>query len=289
MSHGPGIARDEKKVQGLQFREGMRIAHEAVQEFDPSLIIFFGSDHRRAFQDTVPAFSVVFAAEGLGDLRSPTGPYKVPEQIATDLATALLAEGFDVAVTRKIALDHGFGQTMSDIVGGLDVVPTVPIFVNCATPPLASPARAAALGAAVGRFAATLDERVLFIGSGGLSHSPPTLALTTVGLSEEERRKISEQHREAAKDKIRPDWDEAFLERLGSQDNSWALEVTQEFIDPAGVGANEVRTWLAAYMAGGKPLRRVAYEPVREWITGMGVAMSDYTPASAVRPAGVSQ
>ncbi|PZM95844.1 MAG: 3-carboxyethylcatechol 2,3-dioxygenase [Actinobacteria bacterium] len=288
LSHSPGIARDEQKVHGTRFREGMRLAREAVREFDPTLVIFFGSDHRRAYQDILPAFSVVYAAEGLGDLRSPTGPYNVPEQIAADLTAALLNEGFDVAITRKIALDHGFGQTMADILGSLDAVPTVPIFINCATPPLASPRRAAELGAAVGRFAANLDERVLFIGSGGLSHSPPTLALTTAGLSEEERRELSAKHREAAKDKIRPDWDEAFLERLGAQDNSWAFAVTQEFIDPAGVGANEVRTWLAAYLAGGKPLRRVAYEPVREWITGMGVAMSDYSPAKAVRPAGVS-
>lgn len=43
----------------------------------------------------------------------------------------------------------------------------------------------------------------------------------------------------------------------------------------AGVGANEVRTWLAAGAAGGgKPLDAVVYQPVEEWITGMGLAVS---------------
>ena len=66
-------------------------------------------------------------------------------------------------------------------------------------------------------FAAT-DERVLFIGSGGMSHNPPTLALTSEGLSEEERRAVSAAHREAAKDDIRPEWDKEMLARLGADD-----------------------------------------------------------------------
>ena len=41
--------------------------------------------------------------------------------------------------------------------------------------------------------------------------------------------------------------------------------------DAAGSGAHEVRTWLAGLAAVGEPLRWSAYEPVPEWITGMGV------------------
>ena len=39
---------------------------------------------------------------------------------------------------------------------------------------------------------------------------------------------------------------------------------------PAGTGGAEVRTWVAALYAGGRPLTRVAYGPVSERITGMG-------------------
>lgn len=280
-SHSPGFARDHEEQFGNEFRQGLRRVRNAVAGFGPSLVVFFGSDHRRAFTDIVPAISVCLAAEGRGDLLSPTGPYDVPAQAAEDLAGALLGEGFDVAVTRAVALDHGFGQTAADVLGAIDAVPLVPIFINCATSPLAGPRRAVELGEAVGRFFGRRDERVLYIGSGGLSHNPPTLAMLSDVRSEEERKAISAAHREAAKGMIRAEWDERFLAALGSADTAWAHALTQADIDPAGVGANEVRTWLAAYAAGGKPLTAVAYEPVPEWLTGMGIAVSDYAPVPA--------
>lgn len=281
VSHSPGFARDVEEEHGATFRNGIQVARGLVAEFEPTLVVFFGSDHRRAFTDTVPAFSVVHGAEGMGDLRSPTGPYDVPAELATELTQHLLDASFDVAATRHVALDHGFGLTAADILGGIDVVPTLPIFINCATPPLAPPARAAALGACVGQFVRGLDERVLFIGSGGLSHDPPTLAQPAIGLSEEERKAISAAHRDAAKDRIRPEWDNAFLGRLASEDTSWTREFTQRDIEPAGVGANEVRTWLAAYTAGANALTRLVYEPVREWLTGVGIAASARTARKA--------
>lgn len=275
VSHSPGFARDIKEEHGAAFRDGIYAARDAVAAFDPTLVVFFGSDHRRAFTDVVPAISVVAGAEGLGDLMSPTGPYDVPNGLAEELAAALLEQRFDVALTRHVRLDHGFGLTAADVLGGIDARPILPVFVNCATPPLAPPARAAELGAAIGGFLADRTERILYIGSGGLSHNPPTLAQSAIGLSEEERKAISAAQREAAKDLIRPDWDRDFLARLASADATWAASFTQADIDPAGVGANEVRTWLAAYVAGGQPLSTVVYEPVREWLTGVGIAISE--------------
>ncbi len=280
LSHSPGFARDDDEQFGDIFRAGLHQVRAAVAEFAPTLVIFFGSDHRRSFTEILPSISVVYSAEGLGDLRSPTGEYDVPLDLAKELTAELIARDFDIAITRRVALDHGFGQTVADVIGPLDSVPIIPIFINCATPPLGRPARAVELGRAIGEILSTRDERVLFIGSGGLSHNPPTLALVDDGLSEEERRAISAQHREAAKDAIRPDWDEWFLAQLGQEDTAWAEALTQEDLNPAGVGVNEVRTWLAAYAAGAKPLDRVAYEPVREWITGMGIAMSEFAARS---------
>lgn len=280
LSHSPGFARDGEEQFGHEFRAALHRVRDEVQRFDPTLVVFFGSDHRRAYTEVVPSISVAYGAEGLGDLLSPTGPYDVPAETAKALTTHLLDRDFDVAISKHVALDHGFGQTFGDLFGSLDAVPSLPIYLNCATPPLTGPRRSVQLGLEVGRFIATLDERVLYIGSGGLSHSPPTLALVDEGLPEEERRKISAQHREAAKDLIRPDWDDAFLTSLESADPAWALKLEQADIDPAGIGANEVRTWLAAYAAGGVGLDRVVYEPVREWLTGMGIAMSGFADAA---------
>jgi 2,3-dihydroxyphenylpropionate 1,2-dioxygenase len=272
-SHTPGMLRDKAEQFGHEFRAGVKRAAELVAAFEPELIVFFGSDHRRAFVDPVPAIAVMTGAEGMGDLGSATGRYDVPAKIAGELAARLLMRDFDITVGRDIALDHGFGQTYEQLIGDLPAVPVIPIYINCATPPLGRPGRAYALGRAVGEELSYLDQRVLFIGSGGLSHSPPSLESKAAGLSDAERLAMNEAGREAAKDKINPDWDRAFLRRIAAAPAS--LEhLTSEDIAPAGVGANEVRTWIAAIAAGNFPVETVVYEPVRDWITGMAIAAS---------------
>lgn len=278
-SHSPGMLRDTEAVHGASFRAGVDEARRRVTEFAPDLVVFFGSDHRRAFTDSVPAIAVMLAADGLGDLGSPTGSYDVPAEIAEPLAASLLEHDFDVTVVRKVALDHGFGQTYSHLIGDLPTVPVIPIYLNCATPPLAGPARAYALGRLVGEELAALGKRVLYVGSGGLSHSPPSLEAVAAGLSDAERLAVNEQGRAAAREKIDPAWDQQFLKRVTDDPESFAT-FTNDDIIPAGVGAHEVRTWIAAVAAGATPMEIVAYEPVPEWITGMGVV----TTAAHVSP-----
>ena len=49
-------------------REAVAEAAAAVAAFDPELVVFFGTDHRRAFRDVVPTFAVVLSATALGGL-----------------------------------------------------------------------------------------------------------------------------------------------------------------------------------------------------------------------------
>jgi len=264
------MLRDSTAEYGHVFRRGVDTAARRVAAFRPDLVVFFGSDHRRAFVDSVPAVAVMAAADGLGDLGSATGSYDVPTELAETLAQALLLQDFDVTVVRKVALDHGFGQTYSQLIGDLPTVPVIPIYLNCATPPLGRPGRAFDLGRAVGAELSGLGRRVLYIGSGGLSHSPPSLVAAAAGMSDEERLAMNEAGREAAKTKIDPEWDTRFLRRIAEDPGSLA-ELSAADIARAGVGANEVRTWMAAVAAGNTPMQTVAYEPVPEWITGMGI------------------
>src|SRR3984893_6141619 len=253
-SHTPGMLRDTGGEFGHACRAGVTEAAARVAAFAPDLVVFFGSDHRRAFVDPVPAIALMTGAEGMGDLGSATGRYDVPAKVASELAARLLERDFDITVGRDIALDHGFGPTYEQLIGDLPAVPVIPVYINCATPALGRPARAFALGRAVGEELAYLDQRVLFIGSGGLSHSPPSLVSTAAGLAEAEGRARNEGGREAAKDKITPLWDEEFLHRIAPAPAS--LEhLTSQDIAPAGVGANEVRTWIAAIAAEHPPQR----------------------------------
>ena len=163
-SHTPGMLRDKAGEFGHAFRAGVTEAAARVAAFAPELVVFFGSDHRRAFVDPVPAIAVMTGAEGMGDLGSATGRYDVPAKIAAELAGRLLMRDFDITVGRNIALDHGFGQTYEQLIGSLPDVPVIPVYINCATPPLGRPGRAFALGRAVGEELAYLDQRVLFVG-----------------------------------------------------------------------------------------------------------------------------
>jgi 2,3-dihydroxyphenylpropionate 1,2-dioxygenase len=273
ISHSPGMLRDLAAEQGTTFRAGVAEAARRVADFRPELVVFFGSDHRRAFVDAVPAIAVMTGALGLGDLGSPEGTYDVPAEIAEDLAAGLLRRDFDVTVVRRVALDHGFGQSYSQLIGELSRVQVIPIYLNCATPPLGRPSRSFDLGAAVGERLADLGKRVLYIGSGGLSHSPPSLVAAEAGLSDAERLAMNEAGRERAKEKIDPAWDSAFLARL-SGDPQGLRNLTDDDISTGGVGAQEVRTWIAAVAAGRTPMCTVTYEAVPEWITGMGLAMT---------------
>ena len=274
-SHSPGKERDVEHAFGREFRSALAAAAERVRRFDPELVVVFGGDHRRAFRHVVPAFGVVMSASILAEGGHPAGELDVPSEVARGLCEQLLSAGFDVAACRGIGLDHAFAQPVRDLVGELAAKPVIPVPVNCATAPLPTGRRVAAFAAEVGRFLDGLNERVLVIGTGGLSHSPPSLEVDTYDLSDEDRARIIAEGMADARNRIRPDWDNEVLDAMAS----WDLEALIRLVDTAhvraGAGANEVRTWVAAGAAGGgHPVVPTVYEPVPEWITGMAVATS---------------
>jgi 2,3-dihydroxyphenylpropionate 1,2-dioxygenase len=274
-SHSPGKERDVEHAFGHRFRSALTAAAERVQHFDPDLVVVFGGDHRRAFRHVVPAFGVAMSASILAEGGHPAGGLDVPAEPARRLCEHLLSAGFDIAACRDIALDHAFAQPIRDLIGDLSAKPVIPIAVNCATAPLPTARRVAAFATEVGNFLDDLDKRILLIGTGGLSHSPPSLEVDTYNLSDQDRALIIAEGMAEARNKIRPDWDAEVLDAM----SRWDLEALIRLVDTAhsraGAGANEVRTWLAAGAAGGgQPVTPLVYEPVPEWITGMAVATS---------------
>lgn len=223
----------------------------------------------------VPAFGVALSASILAEGGHPAGELDVPSESARRLCEHLLSAGFDVAACRDIGLDHAFAQPIRDLFGDLAVKAVIPVPVNCATAPLPTGRRVAEFGAEVCRFLDGLDERVLVIGTGGLSHSPPSLEVDTYDLGDEERARIIAEGMADARNKIRPDWDAEVLNAMSNWDVAALIRLVDTAHARAGAGANEVRTWLAAGAAGGgQPVTPLVYEPVPEWITGMAVAAS---------------
>jgi 2,3-dihydroxyphenylpropionate 1,2-dioxygenase len=302
--------RDEVAQPILDALEGLSAR---VREFDPELVVVFGPDHFAGFfYDLMPPFCVGVRAQAMGDFGISTEGQscQVPEVLARELVASLHAGGVDAALSYRMLADHGFAQSLEQFGGGVGRYPTIPVFINCAAPPSPPMARVRRLGEEVGRFLAATDQRVLIIGSGGLSHDPPIPDVLTAPPQVQEvliaghdqppermRAKILRNIDTArAMDDgtgtalpLNPDWDRQFMDLLlaGDLDAVASLDM-DEARAVAGVGVHEVRTWLAAFSAfaamGAKgpydhALRHYAAVPL--WNAGFGiVAVTNHTAAA---------
>lgn len=268
LSHSPAMTNDPAGAQEFR-RAGARVA-AAAAAFAPDLVVYFGPDHRRAMTELLPCFTIAEAAQGFGDWETSTQDYDVPADHAQALGKFLLDADIDIAMAGNLRLDHGFSLTMEQVFGSLGKVPVIPVVINCIGQPMARMRRVAALGSAVGdylRQTLSNGEKVLILGSGGLSHSPPNLEPGFSDATPEQRKLMML----AARDGVAEQWDGDFLRRL---ENDWEGLATLDdaVLARGGTGGAEIRTWVAATFAGRAALETLAYEPVPGWFTGMGVA-----------------
>ncbi len=271
---------------------------QRIAAFDPELVILFSPDHYNGFfYDVMPSFCIGMAAHAIGDFGTLAGPLLVPQELAESCATAVLNAGVDSAVSYRMQLDHGAAQPLEMLLGGLREVPVIPVFINSVAIPLPSFQRARLLGEAIGRWASTLDKRVLLLGSGGLSHQPPVPELAKAEGLMADRLKGSGRHlpadeREARTQRVilaakrfaedqeslhplNPEWDQLFLSLLEQGRLSELDAVTNaELSALAGRSTHEIKTWVAAFAAlsmyGPYQTSDRYYRPVPEWIAGFG-------------------
>jgi 2,3-dihydroxyphenylpropionate 1,2-dioxygenase len=272
-------------------------ARARIAAFNPQLIVVFAPDHYNGFfYDVMPPFCIGASASAIGDFDSLAGRLAVPADTALDLAQAALAADVDVAVSYRMQVDHGCAQALEILTGALDRYPVVPVFINSVAAPMASCRRARLLGDALGRRLARADQRVLVIGSGGISHEPPVPELAGATDEVAERliagRNPSAESRAAREARtvaaarafvtgdsrlhpLNPEWDRAFLKLLQEGELSALDGFTDAAITrDAGKSAHEVRTWIAAFGAlqAYGPYRATLdyYRPIPEWIAGFG-------------------
>jgi aromatic ring-opening dioxygenase catalytic subunit (LigB family) len=166
-----------------------------------------------------------------------------------------VAAGFQPALSHKLKADHGFMTVYYELDPDMRL-PMVPIILNCTTPPLMTLRQSYDFGVALGDAIRSYDglERVALVGGGGLSHF----------VGEPRVGDIDEQ------------FDRWFLKQLESDDLGDLLDMPNDELIEAGNGTREVRAWVA--VAGAmrdSTVRVLAYEPIYEWINGMGVVMYD--------------
>lgn len=278
-----------------------------VRAYNPTLIIAFGPDHFNGFfYDLMPSFCVGVRATAAGDWDYGPGKLKVPEQTSLALIRQVLDEGVDVAYSYRMQADHGVTQPLHFLCDGkLDRYPTIPIFINGAAAPMPTTKRVIALGRAVGAFIQSLNaenERVLILGTGGLSHDPPTPQMGSVPPEVEEfliagrnptpearqnrqAKVIAVGQRLAAGDQsvavpLNPEWDRELLETFKRADFATLEAMTEDDIRlHGGRGGQEVRAWMAAFAAletlGEYDMTVHCYEAISEWIAGFGIVSAE--------------
>ncbi|MFI1459098.1 3-carboxyethylcatechol 2,3-dioxygenase [Nocardia carnea] len=307
MSHSPLLHHTDPPAETKAAVEAaFAQARAFVQDFDPDLVVNFGPDHYNGFfYDLMPPFCIGFTARGIGDYDSFAGTLDVPGDLAEELAQHVMDRDIDVAISRRMHVDHGAVQPMEILYrGDVAAKPVVPVFVNSVARPLVKMSRIREFGRAVGSYFQGSDKRVLFIGSGGLSHDPPVPRIETAtdvqremlidgrnptpqARTAREERTISTALRFAAGQAdildLNPEWDRSFLDVCRSgRVEGFDTYTVDEMAAAAGHSVHEVRTWVAAYSAlracGEYTVDYEFYRPIREYIAGFALTTATLRP-----------
>ena len=312
MSHAPlMLGGPDMPEAGMRAR--MAAAVEAIAAYldaaRPDVIVAFLDDHfENHYRNLMPIFSIGVAPRHAGpadywlealklqrkeDVRS-------DERLAEFILARMVSAGFDVA--RMGSIEYGNNLMVPlKLIRPQNDIPIVPVFINVFSPPVASMARAYAFGEAVRAAvdAAPGNARVAFLATGGLSHWPPVwgpkspesdVFLERMKRFQSEGRKVLledpklltdlavyeiEMARTSTRPLVNEKWDRRFLDALARGDKSQVCGLSMEEIEAeAGNGGPEVLNWAAMMGAmGGRPARVLNYEPVIEWICGMGFAV----------------
>lgn len=278
-------------------------AREQVLAFEPELLVLVAPDHYNGFfNELMPPFCIGAQARAVGDYLTPAGDLNVDEAVAVAMAERLMDEDFDIAISRRMRVDHGFAQPLQMLWGDLESPPVVPVFLNAvAQPGIPRLRRCRALGEAIGRFLSDEPRRTLLIGSGGLSHEPPVPTLADPDPAVRERITVRQEPSQADRDAktqrvmaagmalasgsstmkaLNPAWDHHWMDAMAGDD----LALTRlcamseaSISEEGGRSAHESKSWLVARSA----LRGTAahnctlrhYQAIPEYIAGFGILM----------------
>jgi len=286
------------------FRTALGTARQRIADARPDVVVIVGSNHFRGFWlDLIPSFTLgVGEVIAAGESGTPKGPQRTDPGFAQALAGHLVEAGTEVAISARLQIDHGQSHAIQYLLDGLDV-PVVPLVVNVFAQPLPTLARCAQLGENLALAVDQIpgDRRVVVVASGGLSHQLPWPSDWTDPQGDDEAflvqawlngrgewERYDKRRREiivAAQPTIFPEFDRAFLDDLEhGRLRRYTSMSTADVAAVAGNGGQELRTWLVMAAALGFAAgTALAYAPMPEWLTGMGVAVLDPSTLGAQR------
>ena len=245
-SHVPAIGRAiarqlQQDPYWKPFFDGFNPVRQWLAEVKPDVVIVLYNDHGlNFFLDKMPTFAVG-AAPGYSNADEGWGIPAVPAfpgdaALSWQFIESLVAEDFDLTTCQEMLVDHAFTLPMALLWPDQAwPVRTIPVCINTVQAPLPSAARCYRLGEAIGRAVAAWpgDEKVLVLGTGGLSHQ---LDGERAGF-------------------INKAFDLKFMDSL-VDDPRWATQFsTHQLVEQTGTQGVELLMWLAARGALGERVR----------------------------------
>jgi 3-O-methylgallate 3,4-dioxygenase len=226
-----------------------------LEDWQPDVVLVISDDqHETLLDDAMPPFTMFVGgtAEASVSLRYYKQPksenrssYQVDSELAGTLLDSLMEQGFDVAYSKHLryegGLGHGFARILKFLTPRSEVA-TIPLMVNTFYPPSPSARRCVALGRALAAAIrhAPGKQRVVVVGSGGLSHTVVDETL-----------------------------DRGVLQAIQSNDLDFLAA-----IPPApGEGTSEILNWVVTAACADAKAELVDYVPCYRTDTGVGCGM----------------
>ena len=240
-------------------------ARDWVSMMRPDICLVVYNDHANCFPiEFVPTFALGMADEyqpadeGFG--RRPVPSVRGDAELSWHLAEHLILDEFDLTLTHEMDVDHGLTVPLSVMFGQPAAWPckVVPLCVNVVQYPPPTGRRCLRLGQAVRRAieAYPTDERVLIVGTGGLSHQ---LQAERAGL-------------------LNPEFDQRFLDLLVRDPEQAAAITHDEYLREAGSEGIEMVMWLimrGALPAAVREVYRATHLPTSNTHNGLLVLAKD--------------
>lgn len=257
VSHDPLVFINPQKEDASPVLKAYEAVRTRVTELAATAAVVIGADHYILFgPNCLPQMAI-----GIGDVQGPVdplpgvprGPIRSHPALAQHILGGGHGEGFDWAAARTMAVDHAIGVPVRRCLPDDGSVATVPVYLAAGVEPLIRPRRAYELGGSIRRAVESFpgDDRVVVIGSGGLSH--------WVGLPQMGR--------------INRDFDKMILEAVKRGDAESLIALSDAYVlEHGGNGALEIRQLLCAMGATQSDGRVIAYEPWPGGVTGLGFA-----------------
>jgi len=230
-----------------------------LAETRPDTVVVFYNDHGlNFFLDKMPTFAVGCAPsyqnadEGWGIPEMP--PFTGQQHLSWHLVQQLVDAEFDPVTCQEMLVDHALTLPMALLWPDQAwPVKVVPVCINTVQAPLPSARRCYKLGQTIGQAVASFasDEKVLFLGTGGLSHQ---LDGERAGF-------------------INRDFDLQFMDSLVGPQPDWATRfTTRALVEQAGTQGVELLMWLATRAALGQQvqaLHRNYHIPISNTASGL--------------------